>query len=241
MRAIPLLLALLFALPSQASPAPTVQTLLDQHAKALGPLERVTTRRVKMRVIGMAPFDLPVVVESSRPNLIRKEVSLQGSVQVTAFDGKRSWKTDPFVAGGDKPAPLPADEAKALLAESDFDGVLIQPAAKGIKVAYLGPATVDGKAAHALRVTQPNGDAATVWLDATTFLEFKRTQPGPVMGQIKSLDIFTSDYRTVDGIRVPHKVEIGLSGAKEKMSVIVDVVELNVKIDPSRYSVPVAK
>ncbi|UUZ49802.1 hypothetical protein LP420_06420 [Massilia sp. B-10] len=129
-----------------------------------------------------------------------------------------------------------------MLAESDFDGVLIQRWPKGIKVAYLGlEATVDGKAAHTLRVTQPNGDAATVWLDATTYLEFKRTQPGAVMGQIKSLDIFTSDYRMVDGIRVPHKVEIGLSGAKEKMSVIVDVVELNAKIDPSRYSVPAAK
>jgi hypothetical protein len=236
MRALFLLPALLLCLPSQASPAPTAQSLLDQHAKALGPIVQVQSRRVRMRVIGMAPFELPVTVEASRPNLIRKEVSLQGNVQVTAFDGKRAWKIDPFVPGGAKPSPLPAEEAKALLVEADFDGALIEPNAKGIKVAYLGPATVDGKAAQALQLTQANGEVATVWLDAATHLEFKRTQPGPVMGTMKSLDIFTSDYRVVDGIKVPHKIEIGLTGAKEKTSVIVDAVELNAKIDPARYA-----
>jgi hypothetical protein len=236
MRALFLLPALLLSLPSQASPAPTAQSLLDQHAKALGPVAQVQSRRVRMRVIGMAPFELPVTVEASRPNLIRKEVSLQGNVQVTAFDGKRAWKIDPFVPGGATPSPLPAEEAKALRVEADFDGALIEPGAKGIKVAYLGPAMVDGKAAQALQLTQANGEVATVWLDAATHLEFKRTQPGPVMGTMKSLDIFTSDYRVIDGIKVPHKIEIGLTGAKEKMSVIVDAVELNAKIDPARYA-----
>lgn len=241
MRALLLILASLLTLPSQAGPAPTVQTLLDKHAQALGPLARIQTRRVHMRIIGMAPFEIPVAIEASRPNLIRKDVTLQGNVQVTAFDGKQAWKTDPFVPGGAAPSALPADEAKALLLESDFDGGLIQPASKGIAVAYLGPATVDGRAAHALRVTQPKGEAATVWLDAATYLEFKRTQPGPVMGQMKELDIFTSDYRLINGIQVPHKIEIGLSGAKEKMSVLVDTVELNPRIDPSRFAKPAAK
>lgn len=240
MRAFILTLALL-ALPSQATPTLTAQTVLEKHTQALGPIEKIKSRRVQMRILGMAPFDIPLTIESARPNLIRKDVTLQGSVQVTAFDGKQAWKTDPFVPGGNTPTALPADEAKALLLEADFDGTLIQPAAKGIKVAYQGPATIDGKPAHALRVTQPTGEIATVWLDATTYLEFKRTQPGPVMGQVKNLDIFTSDYRVVDGVQIPYKVEIGLSGAKEKMSILVDKVELNPRIDPARFAKPAAK
>lgn len=241
MRALLLILVSLFSLSSQASPAPTAQSLLEKHSLALGPLAQIQTRRVQMHIIGMAPFDIPVTIEASRPNLIRKDVTLQGAVQVTAFDGKLAWKTDPFVPGGAAPSSLPADEAKALLGEADFDGMLIQPASKGIKVAYLGPATVDGKAAHTLRITQANGDTATVWLDAATYLEFKRTQAGPVAGAMKDLDIFTSDYRVVDGIKVPHKIEIGLSGAKEKMSILVDKVELNPRIDASRFAKPAAK
>lgn len=241
MRTLIFLIALLFAFPTYASPAPTVQALLDKHVQAIGPIERVQTRRLRMRIIGMAPFELPVVVEASRPNMIRKEVSLQGNTQVTAFDGKQAWKTDPFVAGGATPSPLPADEAKALIDEADFDGVLVQPAAKGIKVAYAGPAVVDGKPVHALNVTLVNGNTATVWLDAATYLEVKRTQLGPVMGQLKPLDIFTSDYRVVDGIRMPHKMEIGLSGAKERMSIIIDSAEMNVRLDPARFAKPQTK
>lgn len=241
MRNFILITSLLLAIPSYASTAPTAQALLEKHVQAIGPVERVQSRRVRMRVIGMAPFELPVVVEASRPNLIRKEVSIQGSVQVTAFDGKQAWKTDPFVPGGAAPSALPAEEAKALVEEADFDGVLVNTAAKGTKAAYAGPATVNGKPAHALKLTLANGSAVTVWLDAATALEVKRTQLGPVMGQMKPLDIFTSDYREIDGYKMPHKMEIGLAGAKEKMSILIDSVELNVKLDGARFAKPAVK
>src|SRR6476469_4275633 len=87
MRALLLILVSLLALPVQADPALTAQSLLEKHAQALGPFEKIQTRRVHMRIIGMAPFEIPVVVEAKRPNLIRKDVTLQGNVQVTAFDG----------------------------------------------------------------------------------------------------------------------------------------------------------
>jgi hypothetical protein len=241
MRTFILLATLLLALPAHATPAPTVQTLLEKHAQAIGPIERVHSRRLRMRIIGMAPFELPVVVEARRPNLIRKEVTIQGNTQVTAFDGKQAWKTDHFVPGGGAPFPLAPAEASAMMAEADFDGVLIQPAAKGIKVAYAGPATIDGKPAHTLQVTLANGDAATIWLDAASNLEIKRTQLGPVMGEMKPLDIFTGDYRLVDGMRMPHRIEIGLSGAKDRMSIIIDAAQVNVTLDPARFAKPVVK
>jgi len=241
MRILILLATLLFVPSTHASPAPTVQTLLEKHMQALGSFEHVHSRRLRMRIIGMAPFELPVVVEASRPNLIRKEVTIQGNTQVTAFDGKQAWKTDPFVAGGAAPSPLAPTEASALMVEADFDGVLIQPAAKGIKMAYIGPSTIDGKPAHTLRATLANGDTATIWLDAASHLEVKRTQLGPVMGEMKPLDIFTSDYRLVDGVRIPHRIEIGLSGAKDRMSIIIDAAQLNVRLDPARFARPVSK
>ncbi|MES2323642.1 MAG: hypothetical protein V4633_15385 [Pseudomonadota bacterium] len=242
MRTFLLSLSLLLALPSaHASPAPTLQALLDKHALAMGPTERIVSRRVRMRLIGLAPFELPVVVEAGRPNLIRKDVTIQGNVQTTAYDGKQSWKTDPFVAGGMKPAALPELEAKALVAEADFDGTLVGYAAKGIKLAYAGPAVVEGKPAHALGVTLYDGSTATIWLDAVTFLEVKRTQPGLVMGAMKPVDIFSSDYRLVDGIKVAHRLDIGLAGSKDRMTILVDAAELNVRIDPARFARPVAK
>lgn len=242
MRALPLIFTLLLALPSaHAAPAHTLQSVLDKHAQAMGPTDKIQSRRVRMRLIGLAPFELPVVVEAARPNLIRKDVTIQGSVQSTAFDGKLTWKTDPFVAGGMKPAPLPPLEAKALMEEADFDGVLVNTAAKGVKVVYGGPAVVDGKPVHALNLTLPDGGAASIWLDAASYLEVKRTQPGLVMGAIKPIDIFSSDYRLVDGVRIAHRLDIGLSGSKDRMAIMIDGVELNARIDPVRFAKPQPK
>jgi hypothetical protein len=238
MRTFFLLLVSLFALPGQAAPVPDVQALLDKHLQAVGPIESVQSRRLRLRLIGIAPMELPVMIEASRPNLIRKELSLHGSVQITAFDGKQGWKTDPFVPGGDKPSGLPAAEAKALVQEADFDGALVRPAAKGIRIAYAGPAVVDGKPAHTLKMTLADGTPATVWLDAASHLEVKRTQHGLVMGTLKPIDIYSSDYRDVGGVRIAHRVEIGLAGSKDRMKILVDKAELNVPVDAARYARP---
>lgn len=239
MRALILSSTLLLLAPfASADPAPTVKEVLARHVQAMGPVDSVKSRRLKMRIIGMAPFELPVLIEAQRPNLIRKEVTIQGSVQVTAFDGKQSWKTDPFIAGGAQPSPLPAAEAKALLDEAEFDSILVNPAAKGAKVAYAGTAAVNGRNAHTLAVTLADGATVTIWVDADSFLEVKRTQMGPAMGSIKSLDIFSSDYRMVGGLRVPHKMEIGLTNAKERIAILVDAVEVNARIEPSRFAKP---
>ena len=242
MRTLILTISLLLALPSShASPAPTLATLRGKHAQAMGPSDRVQSRRLRMRLIGLAPFELPLVLEAARPNLIRKDLTIQGSVQSTAYDGKESWKTDPFVPGGMKPAPLPALEAKALIDEADFDGILAGAAAKGVKLAYAGPAVLDGKPVHALGVTLADGSPATIWLDAASYLEVKRTQPGLVMGAMQPIDIFSSDYRVVDGVPVAHRIEIGLKDAKQRMVILVDAAELNARIDPARFAKPKAR
>lgn len=242
MRITLFLSTLLFAATATAAePAPTIQTLLASHAKAIGPIDKVQSRRLRMRVIGVAPFDLPVVTEAVRPNLLRKEVSIQGSTQITAFDGKAAWKIDPFVPGGDKPAALPALEAKALMEEAQFDGVLPNAAALGIKLSYAGPAQVNGKPAHAIKGVLADGGSITIWLDAASYLEVKRTHPGLVMGKMQPLDTYMSDYRDVAGLKIPHRIESGLSGAKEKMSIVMDAVELNAPIERTRFAQPAPK
>jgi hypothetical protein len=234
----PILALLVSASAAAAAPAPTVPELLASHVKALGAPDKVQSRRVHMRVVGMAPFEIPVVIEAKRPNLIRKDVSLQGSVQVNAYDGSDAWKTDPFVPGGATPAAMSGDEAKALLEEADFDGALVNPGAKGVRISYVGPADALGKAAHALRVTLANGNEATVYLDAASFLEVKRVQTRPVMGKPMELEVISSDYRMEGGVRLPHRIEIGAPGAKQRMAIVIDKVEVNVPLAAARFARP---
>jgi hypothetical protein len=239
MRLFAVILALLLSCTAYAAaPTPPLPELLANHAKALGTLDKVQSRRMRLRVVGMAPFEIPVVIEAKRPNLIRKEATLQGSVQVQAYDGSEAWKTDPFVPGGATPAAMPADEAKVLAEEADFDGILVNAAAKGNRISYAGAAEVGGKPAHKLQVALANGNESTIYLDAATFLEVKRVQTRPMMGKPVELEIFSSDWRLSSGVFVPHRIEIGTPGAAQRMAIIIDGVEWNVPLAAAKFTRP---
>jgi hypothetical protein len=235
-----LLSALILFILAGASHAtnPSVPDLLASHSKAVGMSDKVQTRRVKLRVIGMAPFEIPVTIEAKRPNLIRKEVALQGALQISAYDGSDAWKTDPFVPNGATPAAMPVDEAKALLEEADFDGALINASAKGNRVAYVAQADVAGKPAHVLRLTLANGNDAVVYLDAASMLEVKRVQTRPIGGKPMELEIWSSDYKLVEGVRMPHRIEIGAPGAKQRMAIVIDTIAMNVPLAAKHFARP---
>ncbi len=225
------------ATPPAALPLATV---LERHVAALGPLGTIQSRRATIRAVGIVPFDLPIVTEAQRPNLLRKEVNIQGSIQITGFDGTDAWRIDPFVPGGTKPMDLPAAELAELLEESDFDGPLVNAAAKGHRVEYAGPAvmTDSGRSfpVHVVRLHVKNGGASTVYLDATTFLERKRVLVRPVMGRDTEMEIFARDYRTISGIPVPHLMEIVVKGLPQPSRLIIERVELNVSLDRARFT-----
>ena len=185
MRILLLLLVFPGVLAAQ-SPAPLalpLDTVLARYAEAIGPVETIQSRRTTMRVAGAAPFEIPVVVEATRPNLIRKEVSIQDNIQVTAYDGTDAWRIDPFVPGGNRPMDVPVAELPDLMEEADFDGVLIDSAAKGHRVTYAGPGLITvGRTripVHSLAVRLRNGRESLVHLDATVFSRSSVSRPDP--------------------------------------------------------------
>lgn len=245
-----LLLALLLALPStlsaQAPPAAVpLDALLARHVAAIGPIETIRTRRTTLRITGIAPFEIPVAIEAMRPNLIRKAVSIHDAVQVTGYDGTDAWRIDPFVPGGNRAMDLPAAELADLLEEADFDGPLINPAAKGHRVEYAGPVVVTvGERrvpAHSLRVTFAGGRTSVIYLDAQSYLEVLRVQTRPVMGRDTEMTVVSSDYREVDGIQVPHRIEISPRGVPVPVRIFVQRIETNVPMDRGRFGRPTGR
>jgi hypothetical protein len=49
----------------------SLDAVLVRPAAAVGPNTKITTRRSSLVISGMAPFDIPVVAEAMRPNLLR--------------------------------------------------------------------------------------------------------------------------------------------------------------------------
>lgn len=213
----------------------TLERVMQAHLAALGDVSKLQSRRVKLRIIGMAPFEIPTTVEAKRPNLLRRDVLVQGQTQVSAYDGKDAWKIDPFLTSGKKTVDLSAEELPAMLEESYFDGILVAAQKLGFPLQYAGIEKLDGRRVHVLKVSIPATGESTIYLDADSFLEIKRLQKRPVMGRMTELEVYTSDYRLHDGLMVAYRFEIGTKGSAQRMSIVVDAVENNPVIAASRF------
>jgi hypothetical protein len=245
MRPVPIafLLAASPALFAQA-PALTVDQILAKHFEAEGGLARrkaVKSMRLTGKLVGM-PMEIAIAMEARRPAAFRQDVTVQGQSQITAFDGKAGWRVNPFGGyGGSKAAePFTEDELKEAQVQADMDGPLVDYAAKGHKVEYLGTESVEGAPAHKLRITLSNGNSTVSFLDADSFLKVKDVSKRKMRGQDVEMETVYGDYKEVGGLLFPHSLEVGGVGMPQRQKIQFDKVELDVAIGDDRFKAPPA-
>jgi hypothetical protein len=186
--------------------------------------------------------EVEVVAENKRPDFMRVDVTVQKAVQTSAFDGKGGWRMDPFAGiGGGQSIHLltPLESAEAKL-QADMDGPLVDYAAKGHKLEYLGAESVEGSQAHKLKVTLKNGNSSVVYLDADSFLEVKSLSKRTIRGQEMESEQVMGDYKEVGGLLFPHSLEMGMKGMPQRQKLQVEKIELDVAIDDGRFKAPPA-
>lgn len=237
----------LLAVPALLAQAPqlTLDQVLAKHYEAQGGLARmkaVKTRRVIAKLVG-APMEITVTEEAKRPASFREDVLVQGQTQSTGFDGKDGWKVNPFAGyGGNKTAePMTADELKSAQDQADMDGALVDWAAKGHKVEYLGVESVDGGPAYKLKVTLKSGNSEEIYLDTDSFLEVKEVSTTILRGQEMKQESVMGDYKDVDGLMFPFSIEVGAPGSPQRMKVQVQKVDMNVPLEDGRFKMPETK
>ena len=157
----------------------------------------------------------------------RSELTLQGMTAISSWDGNEAWRVQPF-RGRKEPALIAPDDAKPLVEAADIAGPLSEYQKKGSKVEYLGTEDVDGTDAHKLRVTQKNGDTQYVYLDPDHFLEIRIIAKRMVRGQEETSTTELGEYEKVDGLYFPFEIN----------RTRLDKVELNVPIEPGKFSMP---
>lgn len=228
------------ALVAQA-PAPSVDQILAKNFEAKGGLAKIKAlKSVKMTGRMMqGPMEISIIAHQAR-GAFRQEVSVQGMTQTTAFDGKSGWKIDPFqgYGGGKNAEVLTADELKSAEVQADLDGPVVDYAAKGHKVEYMGKDTVEGAPAHKLKVTLKNGDVQTYYLDADSYLEVKQTSKRKIREQEVEMETYFGDFREVAGVLYPFSIEQGMPGMPQRAKIIVDKMEPNVALDPASLKMP---
>jgi outer membrane lipoprotein-sorting protein len=234
---------LVAGLTSMAAWAQTADEIIDKHMQAMGGKEKlkaVQTQRLTGKMVMGQGMEAPFTMEMARPNKMRMEFTFQGMTGIQAFDGKGGWSVMPFM-GKTEPEAMPEEEAKIMQEEADIDGLLMDYKEKGRQVEYAGKEELEGTPVHKLKVTQKNGDVVYVFIDAEQYLQLKQSGKRKIRGQEMESETLFSDFKTVDGLVLPHAIEQKAAGMPAGMVMTISKVEINPGVEDSRFSMPAAE
>lgn len=222
--------------------AVTADELIAKSIAARGGMDKlqaIKTLKLQGQVIANGGFKLAYTELAKRPDKLRTESSVQGLTQVQAWDGQRGWSIQPF--GGRKdPIPMAADDARELAEQADLDGPLVDAAAKGNTVTYLGTEDVDGTNAHKLQVQLKDGNTLVIYLDPDAYLPIREVARRTVRGTQQVTQTDYGDYEKVDGVYFPFAITTGPKGGgdNDKFQIGIDKAQANVPIEDSVFAFP---
>ena len=237
-RGILALMALvLLALPLSAQ---TADEIVSKYVRAIGGIDKINALKTLQRsgkFTGGGGFEARLSQENKRPNMVREDFLIQGMDGVTAYDGKTGWKIEPW-EGKKDPEPLGEDEMKEIIADSDFDGPLVNYAAKGNKVEYVGMEPTEGTDAYKLKVTLANGEVRHYYMDTDYYVPIKIETKRMIRGAEREFETSLGDYKEVAGVYFPWSLESGPKGSPQRGKITYEKIVANTDVPDARFAKP---
>jgi len=239
---LPLFVLLTATVVSAQTPATSTDEIIDRYVKTVGGMNRieaVKTLRRSGTFNGGGGFEARVVEDNKRPSMVRHEFTFGGMTGVTAWNGTAGWKIEPW-EGKKDPESLGEEEMKEILEDADLEGPLVNYKAKGNKVDFLGTEPVEGSDTYKLRVTTPNGDVRTYFIDSENNVPIKIETKRFVRGAEREYVTTLGDYKQVNGWYLPFAIESGAKGSPFRQKTTFDTIVANVPLDDNRFARPSA-
>lgn len=215
--------------------------LLMRSAEALGGIEALTaiqSLRVTAEVTVIQPMgEMVIGVESLVAFPDKSKTTMQtpmGDIDMTLIDDQ-AWVVDPM--GNTQPLP---DQQRDSMREELWRNLVFlynRMDAEGLTVQHTGREEIEGRATEVLLITPPGLNPFKLYLDAETMLPYKKagqsmSQQGPVEAESTM-----SDYREVEGIKLPFKESMKQNGNPSGESV-TQTIEINPEIPADAFAAP---
>ena len=234
---------LVAGLAGAAVQAQTADEIINKNLTARGGKDKIkalqSARMTGKMVMGQG-MEAPFTMEFARPSKVRMEFTIQGMTGIQVFDGKAGWSVMPFMGKKD-PEVMSEEDTKQAGDQADIDGVLVDYKEKGHTVEYVGKEDVEGTPAYKLKVTKKNGDIANVYIDTESYMEIKESGKTKMRGQEIESETTFGDFKTVEGLVFPFSIEQKAKGMPGGMTMTFSKVEVNPKIEDSRFAMPAAE
>jgi hypothetical protein len=190
--------------------------IIDQAVKAAGgakALSRVQAFSVD-GIIQDAGSDKPgtYTLRVKLPNRYYTEVRTDGKTLIEAYNGKSAWHQ---TESGQFATLLGAQALEIEAAAQYYNARLLALSKKKIGTAMKGPVSLHGRETFQVELTYPTGVQWEVFFDQQSHLVV--AEKASIAGV--SREIYYDDYREVNGIKVPHKLEMHRGDAVYLVSV----------------------
>lgn len=216
--------------------AQTVDEIVAKNLKAKGGAEKwKSISSVKMTgTFSTQGMEGPMSLYAKRPNLSRQEITMNGRKLVQAFDGTTPWMILP---DSEAAREMPATQGESVRTNADFDGPLMDYAAKGHKIELVGKEKVGGTEVYHLKLTKKGGSVEHYYLDTESGIEVKRTVDVDAGGMKQTIETELSNFKSVDGIMIPHTMKQSVNGTP-LAQMNVEKIEFNAPIEDALFRMP---
>ncbi|HSW53446.1 MAG TPA: outer membrane lipoprotein-sorting protein [Ignavibacteriaceae bacterium] len=232
-----ILMTMIFA---SLSFAQTVDEILEQHFAASGQEKLLATNTFmsKGKIMQMQ-FEIPFTSYHKRPMKFRSEAEFQGMKISSAYDGNIGWYANPMMGSSD-PQPMTEEQIDQLKTQADYDGIFYNYKEKGYTVELIEKKTVDDIETYVLKLTRPNGDIITYYIDAENYVLLKSESKIKMQGVETESETIFSNYKFVNEILIAHSMETKVNG-ETMMQMVFEEITYDVEIPDSMFEMPAAE
>ena len=214
----------------QPAKLPSVDVILERNIEALGGEKamrklknRETRGKIELTAFGA---EFPVIMRQAAPNKEMMELTIEGLGTIRdVFTGRKGWTETPDGEVTEKKErevankKIDADFYAYLNFKKNYPTIKLQ-----------GVEQVAGKKVFAVRMTPKKGDADTFYFDAATGLVAGVASTAEMQGQEVKTRVLFRDYKAVDGVQIPHTLELE-EPASAGFTIRLESVKHNVKPD----------
>jgi hypothetical protein len=199
----------MLAIVSTPARAQDAEKIIDQYIKAQGGaklLSKVQTLTIEGAITNATDGKSGTyTVDTKLPNRYYSELVVGDHNVIEAYNGKSAWHQ---TATGEITTLVGVEGAELEAAGQYYNSRLVNAKKNKLGVAFIGHAQVRGKDALQIEITTPAGLKREVFFDPQTHLILKESAP---IGGIEEQFLY-DDYRPVNGLKLPHKIELYRGG-----------------------------
>ncbi len=195
-----------FLLCCASLPAQSAENIIDRHIKALGgkkALQAISSVRISGSVTRNAAASQPgdFLWQTQAPGSAYLELRWPDGHLVEACNGRSAWRDD----GKEGPRTLSGHEQLRARAVARFrNDRLLTYKKENTKVQLLGRERVGERAVHVIEMTTRTGVRRKLFFDVEKYMLLKEEEEQENGRE----EILFSDYRTVDGVMEPFRIQI---------------------------------